>query len=67
VDLNDYPNKYPKDFKPEEIRHRIDSENRAIYENNVLCIFEGKVDLKSKKITSQNFEDFIPDWNVGKN
>jgi hypothetical protein len=66
VDLNDYPNNYPKNYKRDEIKHRIDSENRAIYENNVLCIYEGKIDLESENIISQNFEDFLPDWNVEK-
>jgi hypothetical protein len=64
VDLNDYPSIYPKDYKPEEIKHKVDNENRAVYENYVLCVFEGKVDLKSEKIISQNFEDFLPDWNA---
>tara|TARA_R110001606_G_C15278237_1_gene640214 strand:- start:47 stop:1105 length:1059 start_codon:yes stop_codon:yes gene_type:complete len=66
VDLNDYPNHYPKNYKPEEIKHRIDNENRAVYENYVLCMFQGKIDLKSERIINQNFDDFIPDWNVEK-
>ena len=62
VDLNDYP----KDYSHEEINHKIDKENKAIYENYVLCMFEGKVDLNSNKIIDQKFIDFIPDWNVEK-
>lgn len=62
VDLKDYE----KDFYYEDIKHRIDSENRPIYENNVLFIFEGEVDMKNKKIVKQKFDDFIPDWNVKK-
>lgn len=62
VDLRDYE----KDFCYEEIKHGIDNENRPIYENNVLFIFEGEVDMKNKKIINQKFNDFIPDWNVKK-
>jgi len=57
---------YEKDFYYEEIKHRIDNENRPIYENNVLFIFEGEVDMKNKKIVNQKFDDFIPDWNIKK-
>ena len=62
VDLKDYE----KDFYYEDIKHRIDNENRPIYENNVLFIFEGEVDMKNEKIINQKFDDFIPDWNVKK-
>lgn len=62
VDLNEFP----KDYYYEEINHRIDNDNRPIYENYVLCMFEGNIDLNSKKIINQEFSDFIPDWNVEK-
>lgn len=62
VDLNEFP----KDYYYEEINHRIDNENRPIYENYVLCMFEGNIDLKSEKIINQKFSDFIPDWNIEK-
>ncbi|MFW6047255.1 MAG: PIN domain-containing protein [Candidatus Woesearchaeota archaeon] len=55
---------YEQDHYYEEIKHRIDSENRPIYENKILFIFEGDIDFKNKKITNQRFIDFIPDWNV---
>lgn len=62
VDLNDYP----KEYFYEQIEHRIDGQNRPIYENYILCMFEGEIDLKIKKIKKQKFLDFIPDWNVEK-
>jgi hypothetical protein len=62
VNLKDFE----KEFYYEDIKHRIDIENRPIYENYVLFMFEGEVDLQSKQIINQVFDDFIPDWNVKK-
>jgi len=62
VDLKEFE----KEFYYDEIKHRIDSENRPIYENKILFIFEGEIDINKKKITNQKFIDFIPDWNVRK-
>ena len=57
-----------KDFEVkchhEDMKHRVDSENRPIYENNVLFTFEGEIDILNKKIINQKFIDFIPDWNI---
>ncbi|NQU51503.1 MAG: DUF4935 domain-containing protein [Bacteroidetes bacterium] len=52
------------EFYYEEIKHRVDSENRPIYENYVLFIFESDIDSKSKKIMNHRFIDFIIDWNI---
>jgi len=53
-------------FYHEDIKHRVDSENRPIYENYVLFIFESDINVKSREITNQKFIDFIIDWNVKK-
>ena len=60
VDLKDLIS----EFYHEDIKHRVDSENRPIYENYVLFIFESDINIKSKKIENQKFIDFIIDWNV---
>lgn len=62
VDLKDYE----MNFHYEDIKHRIDNENRLIYENNVLFITKGEVDMINKKIMNLKFVDFIPDWNTKK-
>jgi PIN domain len=62
VNLKDFE----KEFYYDEIKHRVDNENRVIYENNVLFIFEGEVDMKNKKVINHEFADFIPDWNIKK-
>lgn len=62
VDLRNYQKKF---YYP-EVHHRIDQENRPIYENNLLFIFEANLDLENKKIGEQRFIDFIPDWNINK-
>lgn len=43
-------------------QNNFDKEGRPIFDNNVLYIFEGKVDEKSKKIEALSFIDFIPDY-----
>lgn len=53
-----------KEFYHEDIKHRIDSENRPIYENYVLFVFESDIDIESKEITNQRFIDFFIDWNI---
>ncbi|MCA2777456.1 MAG: hypothetical protein IM474_20105 [Microcystis sp. M135S2] len=40
----------------------FDKEGRPIFDNNVLFIFEGKVDEKSGKVEQLAFIDFIPDY-----
>lgn len=55
---------YLKEFYHEDMKHRVDSENRIIYENDVLFIFEGEVDMNNKKVINQEFVDFFPDWNI---
>lgn len=53
-----------KEFYHEEIKHRIDKNNRPIYENYVLFVFESDIDIKSKEISNQRFIDFFIDWNI---
>jgi hypothetical protein len=66
VPLKEYEKTFYKDFYYPEKKHRIDSSNRPIYENNILFIFEGELEMNSKSIINQHFIDFIPDWNVKK-
>lgn len=48
-------------------RNGFDKEGRPIFDGNVLFIFEGMVDEKSKTIEPANFIDFIPDYFIGEN
>lgn len=57
-------NEFPKEIFGDGNMNRVDDKNRPIYENDILFIFEGNVDLNKKKILRQKFIDFIPDWNV---
>lgn len=43
-------------------QNNFDKEGRLIFHNNVLFIFEGKVDEKSETIEPLSFIDFIPDY-----
>lgn len=43
-------------------QNNFDKEGRPIFDNNVLFIFEGKVDDKSRTIEPLSFIDFIPDF-----
>lgn len=43
-------------------QNNFDKEGRPIFDNNVLFIFEGKVDEKLKTIEPLSFIDFIPDY-----
>lgn len=43
-------------------QNNFDKEGRPIFDNNVLFIFEGKVDEKSGKVEPLSFIDFIPDF-----
>lgn len=52
------------EFYCEDIKHRADSDNRPIYENYVLIVFESDINVETKEITNQRFIDFIIDWNI---
>jgi hypothetical protein len=41
----------------------FDEFNRPVYNNNVLFILEGNVNIEKEKITKQKFIDFDPDYN----
>ena len=56
VVLSDYPKPYKFRYK----NNRIDENNRPIYDNDVLFIFEGKVNVEHQTITEVDFVDFIP-------
>lgn len=43
-------------------QNNFDKEGRPVFDNNVLFIFEGKVDEKLKTIEPLSFIDFIPDY-----
>lgn len=59
--------KYPPSREWEEVNHRVDEQNRPIYEGKVLFMYEAKLNLQDKTIGEQEFIDFIPDWYVRNN